>query len=120
MLEGAPSSTALLSVCPSALASQGCMWRLPSSQLVFGVLGDQQDQSLRSWNDYTFLLGGQLESNAGAGLEPLKISRSYSDPLELVSLGIQALLFIPCRRSSIVEEALGSLWHRNCGRQHPP
>lgn len=56
----------------SALASQSC--RLPSSQLVFGVLDDQQDQSLRSWDDYTFLLGGQLESNAGGGLKPLKIS----------------------------------------------
>lgn len=69
----------VLPCCPcaaSALASQSCMWRLPSSQLVFGVLDHQQDQSLRSWDEYTFVLGGQLESNAGAGQEPLKTSNS--------------------------------------------
>lgn len=68
----------VLPCCPcaaSALASQSCMWRLPSSQLDFGVLDVQQNQSLRSWDAYTFLLGGQSESNAGGGLEPLKISR---------------------------------------------
>lgn len=34
-----------------------------------------RSELVRSWDDYTFLLGGQLKSNAGPGLEPLKISR---------------------------------------------
>lgn len=72
-----------------------------------------------SWDKYTSLLDGQSKRKGGVGLESLEISRSYSDSLKSVALGIQALLSISCRRSSILEEALGVWWHRNHERQHP-
>lgn len=72
----APSSTALLSLCCFCLGLPELHMEAAQFTAGFCCVGcPARSELVRSWDDYTFLLGGQLESNAGPGLELLKISR---------------------------------------------